>query len=159
MLTKRITGLYKYFIRQQINTMCTMCTKTLNKTPSFTLWSLLRGFYFSGVAVVAPVIFVGNAYNGYQMAHYDCEGHLIFGGFLFGGLKASYSLGSWGFIGYTIYRHVNRHELAANSPHPDKLIGHYMMHLIPDALGKLSDSDSSRHKGLNAFFIMRGIKK
>lgn len=129
------------------------------ENPPFSLGSIVAGFYFSGVVAVAPVIFLGNAYNGYLLTHYDCAGHHIFGGLMFGILKATYSLESWGFIGYATYRHMNRHVLAANSPHPDKLIGHYMMHLIPDALNNLSDSDGSHHKGLHAFFVERGIKK
>ncbi len=71
----------------------------------------------------------------------------------------SYGFGSWGFVGYALYKHLNRYEIAKKSIFPDKLTAHYMMHFIPDALDNLNDSDKSYHQGLNKFFVEKGIKQ
>lgn len=121
---------------------------------------LLKYLYISGVIVVAPTIFIGNVYNGFMMSLYECDSHYRFSGFLFGVIKMSYGLTSWGFIGYAIYRHVHRVEIAKKTVHSDRLTGDYAMHFMPDALNNLDKCfvHPNLYPGLNKLFIEYEIK-
>src|SRR5437868_5797295 len=133
------------------NNIFKRCTHT-----HFTSNNFLEKFYLSGVGVVASVVFVGNVYNGFEMAHV-CDGSefVIIEGFYFGFFKAClYGISSWTFPVYATYRHMKRHEIAKKTKYPKILTAHIMMHLIPMSLLKCK---LTYNKDATKFFVDKGI--
>ena len=116
-----------------------------------TLGKKATAVYLSGVLVTAPILFFGNMYYGYKMSRYNKYNTHMIENIMESSVKVSYSIFSWGFVFYALFRHINRYEEAEKSRNHNLLYGHYKMHLIPNAYGNIS-----KHE-LNNFFFEQGI--